>query len=351
MPTQPHDAIFKAVFGQPDLARSELELLLPLAIRQHLDLATLKLRPGTFVDEALQQTHADLLYSVQTRSGNDALVYIVLEHKSTFDPSVGLQLLRGMVGAWTDWERSHPASKLPILLPVVLSHDPKGWRSEPEFGSMLDANPELLAVARPFLPLFRFVLDDLGAQPLEAVAARDLNALALLVELALWASRSRRRLHEVAPRMGAISGAMEHDARVRLLMPQLYIYIMWTAPPDLEGDELQAILKQIAGPRGQEELMNAAEKLIEQGRAEGLRAAEKLVEQGRAEVERAAERGRVEGLRVAITTTLSARGLSLSENGRARLNACVQVETLTRWLTRAVTAASEAEVFEGGSGP
>ena len=82
--------------------------------------------------------------------------------------------------------------------------------------------------------------------------------------------------------------------------------------------------------------MNAAEKLIEQGRAEGLLAAEKLVEQARAE-----------GLRVAITATLSARGLSLSETGRARLGACFQADTLTRWLTRAVSAVS-ADVFTDG---
>ena len=37
-PPNPHDELFKASFGQPDVARSELELVLPAAVREQLDL-------------------------------------------------------------------------------------------------------------------------------------------------------------------------------------------------------------------------------------------------------------------------------------------------------------------------
>jgi predicted transposase YdaD len=80
MPSSPHDALFKASFGQPDIARSELELVLPDDVRAHLELATLEVLPGSFVDEALQHTHTDLLYAVQTKDGPEALVYVVFEH-------------------------------------------------------------------------------------------------------------------------------------------------------------------------------------------------------------------------------------------------------------------------------
>ena len=61
--------------------------------------------------------------------------------------------------------------------------------------------------------------------------------------------------------------------------------------------------------------------------------------------------GRVEGLRAAIATALSARSLALSEVGRARLAACGDEATLTRWLARAVTASSEGDVFGGSEAP
>jgi hypothetical protein len=75
--------------------------------------------------------------------------------------------------------------------------------------------------------------------------------------------------------------------------------------------------------------VNAAEQLIEQGRAHGL------------------EQGEVKGLRTAITHVLVARSLALSELGRARLTSCADAAVLTAWLERAATAASEAEVFVG----
>jgi hypothetical protein len=56
-------------------------------------------------------------------------------------------------------------------------------------------------------------------------------------------------------------------------------------------------------------------------------------------------KGQAEGLRVAVAATMAARGMALTERGRAQLAACADVKLLTRWVTSAATAASEAEVF------
>jgi predicted transposase/invertase (TIGR01784 family) len=326
-PTTPHDALFKAAFGQPELARSELELVLPTAVKAHLDLTTLQVCPGSFVDEALRHAHADLLYRVRVRGGSEALVYVLFEHQSTFDPRMALRLLQYLVRVWEAWERDHPGTRLPVVIPVVLCHDPGGWRAAPEFASMLDANPELLAALGPYQPLFQFVLDDLEAYSLETLAARELHALALLVELAFWAARSGARLRQVAPKMASIAAKLVRDARARSLLTQLYVYVLRDAPPDVETAEVRAILKQVAGPQGQEDLVNAGEQLI----AEGI------------------ERGRTEGMRAAVERVLAARSLTLSEVAHARLMACTDSAKLTRWLERAATASSEGEVFAGES--
>jgi hypothetical protein len=108
-----------------------------------------------------------------------------------------------------------------------------------------------------------------------------------------------------------------------MLLAQLYVYLLRDAPADVETEDVRAILEQIAGPRGKEEIVNAGERLIEQGRAEG----------------------EAKGLRAAVAATLAARGLALSELGRSRLAACSDVTMLTAWVTSAVTAATEADVF------
>ena len=336
-PPPPHDALFKACFGQPDLARSELALLLPPAVQEHVDLATLEVCPGSFVDEELRHGHTDLLYTVRLRDGGRAFLYILYEHQSTFDRRMPLRLLKYMLRVWEQCERDHPRRKLPVVLPVVLHHGRGRWGAAPDFASVLEASPSWLAAVGRYQPLFRFVLDDLGPVSPEQLAARELHALARLVELALWAARSVSRLRQAAPHMQAILATLPRDARARLLLTQLYVYLLRDAAPEVEDREVRAILDQIAGPHGQEDIMNAGERLIEQGRAEGL-------ERGRTE-------GLVDGLRAAIATALVARSVALSEAGRARIASCSDIDTLTRWLGRAVTAASEAEVFASAGTP
>jgi predicted transposase/invertase (TIGR01784 family) len=331
----PHDALFKAAFGQPDLARSELELVLPADVRAHLDLATLELSPGSFVDDELRHAHTDLLYQVSTRTGGDALVYLLMEHQSTFDARMPLRLLRYMIRVWDHWARDHPTGKLPIVLPVVLAHDQQPWRAAPEFASILDATPDLLAAVGPYQPLFRFVLDDLAPLSLEALSSRKLHALALLVEMAFWAARSLGRLEDAAPRMAAIVAELRRDARARMLLTQLYVYLLRDAPAGVESLQVRAILEQIAGPGGKEEIVDLIERERAAGQAEGLA-------KGQAE---GLAKGQAEGLRVAVAATMAARGMALSKLGRERLAACSDVALLTAWVTGAVTAATEVDVF------
>jgi len=333
----PHDALFKSAFGQPDIAGSELELLLPREVAAHLDLATLEVCPGSFVDEELRHAHTDLLYAIRTTSDRDAFVYVLFEHQSSFDASMPLRLLRYVVRIWETWLRDHPAAtRIPIVLPVLLHHGATGWRAEPALSSMLDADAALLEATRPFVPHFRFLLDDLKVLSVEALASRELVALARLVQLAFWSSGSLEHLEEAKPFMRWIVATVVHDERAGALMRQLSAYVLLTAPPEVDVAVVRTILLEIAGPEGQEDVMNAAEQLIAQGRAEGLRAAEQLIEQGRAE-----------GLRTAIATALSARAVPMSELAQARLTACADVALLTRWLTRAMAAASESDVFSG----
>jgi predicted transposase YdaD len=112
-------------------------------------------------------------------------------------------------------------------------------------------------------------------------------------------------------------------------------YVHLTAPADVDAREIQRILLDIAGPEAQEDAVNSAEQLRHEGELKG-RAEGEL--KGRAE-------GELKGLRAAITTALSARQVTLGEPGRIRLSSCADATTLTRWLTHAVVATSDADVF------
>jgi hypothetical protein len=106
----------------------------------------------------------------------------------------------------------------------------------------------------------------------------------------------------------------------------------------VDAATVRTILLEGADPKSREDIMNAGEQLIEQGREQGL-------EQGRAQGrEQGLEQGRA-GLRASLVAAFSARAVSLSDSGRARVAVCTDIAVLTTWLTRALTASSEAEVF------
>jgi hypothetical protein len=106
---------------------------------------------------------------------------------------------------------------------------------------------------------------------------------------------------------------------------QLFVYVLSTAPGEVEVGAIHSILLEVAGSEGAEDVVNAAEQLE--------------------------QRGELRALRAAVARVLGARSVELSEVGRARLAACADVPTLSRWLGRAATASSEAEVFAGESAP
>jgi hypothetical protein len=78
-----------------------------------------------------------------------------------------------------------------------------------------------------------------------------------------------------------------------------------------------------------------AKRYLAQGRTEGRT-------EGRAE---GRTEGRTEGLANAVLAVFAARDLAVTDDVRERILTCGDLETLERWLKRAVVAASAADIF------
>ncbi len=100
-----HDHLVKYAFSDVENARGVLATSLPAAIVARIDLASLSLRPGSFVDENLSDCCSDILYSARI-SGRDGLIYILWEHKSEPEPFTPLQVMRYMLRIWDQHEAS-----------------------------------------------------------------------------------------------------------------------------------------------------------------------------------------------------------------------------------------------------
>jgi len=164
----PHDRFFREVFSRLDLSREFLSKQLPAAIAASLDFMTLDLRPGSFLDEELQQYFSDLLFRVNLQTGHPAYVYILLEHKSYVEWFTGLQLLRYKVEIWEQVRKEQKAkaeqrgksnkkqkrAKLPPIFPLVIYQQKRKWNAPQYFHDLIDASAEWL----PYQPNFKYEL-------------------------------------------------------------------------------------------------------------------------------------------------------------------------------------------------
>jgi len=94
----PHDAIFRQMLTQKEVARDFLQLYLPAPFLSICDLNTLQLASGSFIEEDLRSSYSDILYSLQTQHGA-GYIYALIEHQSSPDKLMAFRLMRYMLQA------------------------------------------------------------------------------------------------------------------------------------------------------------------------------------------------------------------------------------------------------------
>ena len=157
--SNPHDKLFKQLLGEPENAADFVANNLPAEIASHLDLSTLEVLQVSFIDAQFVQSEADLLFSV-TIANRPGYVYFLFEHQSSPDASMLLRLVGYMVRVWKRFEREGPGGhRLPVIIPMVLFHGPKGWQGPLSFQSLVDIPAESFV---PYTPAFQCILYDLS---------------------------------------------------------------------------------------------------------------------------------------------------------------------------------------------
>ena len=274
--TNPHDMLFKETFSNIENAVVELRAALPSSLFERLDLASLEVVPGSFVDEDLSAVHSDLLYRVQL-AGRPALVYVLLEHQSTVDTLMPLRLLGYLVRILERHAReADTVLPLPVVIPVVLHHSSTGWTAPTSLLPLFDVDALGPDVAR-LVPDFHFILDDISrASDTELMArtAQDARKIASLVLWALRDSRTVKRLFSSLPVWAPLFGDVGIPPEsLRLLMSYLLQVV-----EELSAETLIGTIVQHA-TASKEAIMTVAEQLRQQGREESREAQQKTLRQ------------------------------------------------------------------------
>lgn len=139
---------------------------------------------GSFVDPALRQHHTDVLFRTSAHD-RDALI----EHQSRPDRFMALRMLTYLVRVWNRHAELHPdATRIPIIVPVVIYHGQRRWWPATEFADLFDVGDAAIS------PTVRFSyhLDELARVTADGLRARHLTAPTLLLFVLLTKRAGQR---------------------------------------------------------------------------------------------------------------------------------------------------------------
>lgn len=115
-----HDHFFKNVMSDIRIARDFFEHYLPIEIKELIELDTLHLESGSYIDPALKSCTSDILYSVQM--GNEiSYFYLLCEHQSSIDKLMPLRDLEYKIGIWRDHLKQQKTKSNAQRLPLILT--------------------------------------------------------------------------------------------------------------------------------------------------------------------------------------------------------------------------------------
>ena len=326
MTATPHDALFKAAFSQVAYAAEELRHVLPPELVATMDLSSLSLEAGSFVDEALRARYTDLLFSLRI-AGREARVYVLFEHQSNADRWMALRLLDYMLRIW-DGCIAEGATVLPVIIPVVLHHSEGGWTAATRFEALFDLSPG----TAEFTPHFCFALDDLGAVSEQALRERAASPYTRLVLSALQQTRGGRDVREILLGWVGLIRELVREPGGKGALALILRYLLEVRGA-AEFATIDTTVREITAAAG-DVMQTIAQMLesrgMERGRQEGQR-------EGRQE-------GRQEGQRELVLRLLGRRFGDLPATVRQRV-AMAGGPELERWAERLLLAGDLDEVF------
>ena len=262
--SNPHDRFAKQILSEPERASDFLNNYLTPQVAASLDLSRLKLAKDSFVDSNLKEYFTDLLYHVRLKRRHDALVYVLIEHKSAPDEWVAFQVLRYMVKIWEPIAKKR-AGKLPPIVPLVLYHGKSKWNVARNFGALIDR--EKAESLTEYVPEFQCQVCDLSQFGVDQLRGDLRLRVALLAMKNVFRPGQRERIIELLKTAESLPA--EDGDGLEYLITVLRYYL--AAAKGLRGDDFREAVRRVL-PRQEEQIMStAAEDWIREGEKKGIK--------------------------------------------------------------------------------
>ena len=148
----PHDAFFKDILANIAHAKALMRYILPADIVAALDWNKMEPQKDTFITSAGRELRADALFKLPFKeAGKNDYVYLLVEHKSSQQPGINMQLRSYVTHIHNNQTGSHP------VIPIVFYHGRAKWKQP---SRLRDASP----LPEKYRKVFMRFIPQTGAQ-------------------------------------------------------------------------------------------------------------------------------------------------------------------------------------------
>ena len=322
-----HDKLFKEIWSDVESAWSFLENYLPTDLLAVMDLTSLEIHKGSFVEKNLKEYHSDLLYRVRTEKGH-AFIYILFEHKSYPDSLIHLQLLKYMTGIWSLNLKQSRSKKLDIIVPLVMYHGKKIWNAPDRFSDLFSDSSEPV---QPFLPDFQYILFDLPRYSDEEIRGTILGRVVMLMFKYVFDPDFEGKLPGI---FKLLNDLMQKETGLQY-METLLRYLIANIE-DMNSEKLKSIVEVSMSEKEGETVMTFAKTMLGKSYYQG-------VEQG---MQQGMQQGMLQELKEAVMDLMDLRfgNMGEAEHAKRLISNMENIERLKALKHKIKSGASLAEI-------
>ncbi|MEX2590940.1 MAG: Rpn family recombination-promoting nuclease/putative transposase, partial [Chitinophagales bacterium] len=252
---QKHDRFVKALFSQPEKARQYFEDSLPENVLKQIDLNSLQVQSGSFIDEKLNNTFSDILFKVRLKDKKESCwLSVLVEHKSRKDRYVTVQIGHYIFSALLQQirEKKKPAP----IVPVLFYHGAEKWDYHTHRSLYDSFGSEILS----FVPEFDYIFDNLqkrSDREIMALSAKLWSGSMLLLKYA-------RDEDYLVKNAGAIVTAIE-DEEGNIIRQFIVYFLSLIEQKEKVMDTLSDMPEPVKG-----KALSVYDQLMLEGREKGI---------------------------------------------------------------------------------
>ena len=245
-----------------------------------IDFSQLSQINRSFIPDNLREQESDLVFSVPLRSESETdelLIYILIEHQSTVDSTMGFRVLFYMIQIWDSQRREWESANVPksqwrfrSVLPIVFYTGDQRWNTPLTLNAIMDI-PDMFS---RFVPTFDILFLNVKETD-EADLTKSDHPLGWLLTV-LQKEHANKEVIRTAliEAMSHINTLGEEQAQQRRRAISYLLLLILHRRPAEEHEELSTLVDQhIEQPSDREEVgsmaQTMAEHLIEHGIEQG----------------------------------------------------------------------------------